>query len=113
MSPYIRDKYLRICLVVISANPVKRLRHTLIYIGSNITINYLLSVFSRSVYCYQTYVSTLRLTVIDLICPAVTMSAIIGVTPGLMGGMNATADTVIYWVVGTVNVTHTAYHPLS
>ena len=104
MSPYVKYKCSRICLDVIHANPVKRLRNVLIYIGSYTAINCWLSSFSTAVYCCQRYVLTLCLAVIDLICATVDVSVIVGVTQGLVGGTNATADTVAYWVVDTVNV---------
>ena len=104
MSAYVKYKCSRICLDVIHANPVKRLRNVLIYIGSYTAINCWLSSFSTAVYCCQTYVLTLCLAVIDLICATVDVSVIVGVTQGLVGGTNATADTVAYWVVDTVNV---------
>ena len=48
--------------------------------------------------------SALYLEVINLLCVVVAVSAIVDVTLGLVGGTNATTDTVVYWVVDTVNV---------
>ena len=50
------------------------------------------------------YISALCWEVIDRICAAPDLSGIIDVTPVLVGGTNATTDTVVYCVGDTVNV---------